>query len=49
MILEDLEPMTNQECQAVSGGFAQFLMGAMLAGIAIPVIKNGFSPFMYYF
>ncbi|MBP1527411.1 UPF0758 domain-containing protein [Spiroplasma endosymbiont of Dactylopius coccus] len=40
MILEDLEPMTDQECQAVSGGFAQFLMGAMLAGIAIPVIKN---------
>ncbi|WP_342253521.1 hypothetical protein [Spiroplasma endosymbiont of Zeiraphera isertana] len=40
MILEDLEPMTDQECQAVSGGFAQFLMGAMLAGIEIPVIKN---------
>ncbi|WP_338978999.1 MULTISPECIES: hypothetical protein [unclassified Spiroplasma] len=40
MILEDLEPMTDQECQAVSGNFPQFLMGAMLAGISIPVIKN---------
>lgn len=40
MILENLKPMTDQECQAVSGGFIQFLMGAMLVGIAVPVIKN---------
>lgn len=40
MILENLKPMTDKECQAVSGGFIQFLMGAMLAGMAIPVIKN---------
>lgn len=40
MILEDLEPMTDQECQAVGGWFCSILMGAMLAGIAIPVIKN---------
>lgn len=32
--------MTDQECQAVSGGFIQFLMGAMLMGITVPVIKN---------
>lgn len=40
MILENLKPMTDQECQAVSGGFIKFLMGAMLVGIAVPVIKN---------
>ena len=40
MILEKLKPMTDEECQAASGGFIQFLMGAMLAGLVIPVIKN---------
>lgn len=40
MILENLKPMTDEECQTVSGGFIQFLMGAMLVGMAIPVIKN---------
>lgn len=40
MTLENLKPMTDEQCQAVSGGFIQFLMGAMLVGIAVPVIKN---------
>ena len=43
MNLDNFKPMTEEQCQQVNGGFSQFLLGAMMVGLCVPIIKNLFT------